>query len=282
MCELHQTDVSPKEVTNSALSTGFNNTIYEKSEDNEELKDLSLYRSLVMSMQYGTLVMPSVKYHIIRLATRQSCPKVGDYKKALKVLEYMHYKRKKPVYIYGYGANPNIYVYADAAFDVYANSVSHSGLCIFIGDAGGAMHCSSNKQKCVTDSSTAAEIVAAVGGLYIAQYYKDILAIFNIRCNVIHYEDNMSCISLAKTGCTSFDKKDKHIIRKINLMKRHFDDESMRASLEWCDTAWMIADSLTKDMHGAGFDINENILMGHPIGDIGDYGTKKNKPKVSV
>ena len=34
--------------------------------------DLTRFRSLVMSMQYGTLVLPSVKYHVISLATKQS------------------------------------------------------------------------------------------------------------------------------------------------------------------------------------------------------------------
>lgn len=277
MCALHDLIDGGHVVKNPATSDDFASTSYNSEVEDKPLGNVSLYRSLVMSMQYGTLVVPSVKYHVISLATRQACPKVGDYRKARRVLDYMRCKSRKPVYIYGFGKDPDIYVYTDAAFDVYTNSVSHTGMSAFIGQAGGAMYCSSNKQKCVTDSSTAAEIVAAVGAMCIGQYYRGILAVFGIKCAVIHYQDNMSCIALVKSGCVAHDKKDRHIVRKINLMHEYFEDKENLAEMVWCDTAWMIADGLTKDLHGQGFDISENVLMGHPIGDIGEYGVRKTK-----
>jgi hypothetical protein len=278
MCTLYGVSSdSNKLVKNPAQSTDFAKAVYAKDEDNAPCRDAGLYRSLVMSMQYGTLVMPSIKYHVILLATRQVAPKVGDYKKAQRVLEYMRHQAHKALHIYGIGDDPDIFVYADAAFDVYTDSHSHSGVCVFIGKAGGAMYCSSNKQKCITDSSTGAEIVAAVSALTIGAYYRDILAEFGYKCRVIHYEDNMSCIALVDSGSVAYDKKERHMVRKINIMHEYFQTVDNNAMMIWCDTAWMIADGLTKDLHAQAFEISENILMGHPIGDTGDYGVRYNK-----
>jgi hypothetical protein len=230
-----------------------------------------------MGMQYATLVMPSCKYHVIALATRQVDPRIGDLERAQRVLQYMMCRAEKSMYIYAYGVDPTIYTYTDAAFDVYDDSVSHSGVSVFIGCAGAAMYSASNKQKCVTESSSAAETVAAGGGLHISQYYRCFLQEIGVQCNVVQYQDNRSCISLVRTGCTAWDKKDRHIVRRINYMKEYFDKVEHCAELLWCDTAWMIADGLTKDLHGIAFEINENILMGHAVGDVGDYGVKVEK-----
>ena len=277
MCDLH--DVGKRgmkrPVTNPCESLDFGKTVYDNAEDNMDISDKTAYRSLVMSMQYGTLVMPSVKFHVISLATRQAHPKVGDYKKAIRVLKFMRDKADKSLNIYGHGRNPDIYIYTDAAFDVYSDSISHSGMSVFLGNAGGVMHSTSNKQKCVTRSSTEAEIVAAVEALAIGQYYQGILKEFGTESRIIHYEDNMSCISLTSTGCHSYDKKDRHIVRKINLMYEYYQDENNKAEMVWCDTHWMICDGLTKDLHAKSFEILENVLMGHPVGDIGGYGASK-------
>lgn len=277
LCEVYDIVAGNRKISNPASCEEYGKSVYTTVEDETPVGDIAKYRSLVMSMQYGTLVMPSVKYHVILLATRQVAPKQGDMKKARRVLQYMQSKASKPVYIYGYGENPDIYVYADAAFDVYSDSISHGGISVFIGNAGGAMYSSSNKQKCVTDSSTAAEVVSAVNGMPIGQYFRQILVVFGVFCNVIHMEDNMSCIAMVKSGCVSWDKKDRHIVRKINLMHEYFEDVDNHAVMVWCDTAWMIADGQTKALHGPAFEISENVQMGHALGDIGDYGVRAAK-----
>ena len=233
---------------------------------NSELyTDLTRFRSLVMSMQYGTLVLPSVKYHVINLASKQSKPTVGDYERAVRVLQYMISRRDKRLHLYGFGKNPTVYMYTDAAFDVYCDSMSHSGRAVFIGDAGAAVYSSSNKQKCVTRSSTGAEIVAAESGLILGEYFRCLMKELKYDCEVIQYQDNMSCICLVDTGFNQYDKKDRHTIRRINLMHDHFEDTSHRARMVWCETKRMIADGLTKDLHGAAFEVSEDILMGYPV-----------------
>ena len=114
-------------------------------------------------------------------------------------------------------------------------------------------------------SSTEAEIVSAVDALSLGQYYKDFLDEIGISTQVVHYEDNMSCISLVETGCYSYDKKDRAIVRKINLMHEHFDTAENKAQMLYCNTDWHLGDGMTKDLHGKRFEIHEDILMGHEI-----------------
>ena len=277
LCTLHGVNTLKCSEINPADSLHFNDVEYDGDDDMEisDAKELLLYRSLVMSMQYGNLVVPSVRYHVIYLATRQAHPKKGDYKKALRVLRYMHTMSEKAMHIYGMGKNPYIYVYTDAAFDVYRDSVSQSGKTIFIGDAGGAVYCHSNKQKCVTRSSTESEIVAAGDAMDIAQFYRMILEELGFNnTKVIHYQDNMSCISLVDSGCYAYDKKERHIVRKINFMHEYFENPENNASMVWCPTHWMIADLMTKDLHGAQFKALESICLGYEDIDLGPYDKK--------
>lgn len=228
-----------------------------------------------MSMQYGNLVVPSVKYHVIYLATKQAHPKKGDYQKALRVLGYMVTMKDEALHIYGVGDLPDIYVYTDAAYNVYNDSISHSGLTVFIGEAGGAIHCHSNKQKSVTRSSTEAEIVAACEAMDIAQFYKNFMIDLGFQgTRVIHYQDNMSCIALVASGCYSYDKKARHVVLKINYMNQYFEDPDNHASMVWCPTHWMVADLMTKDIHGTQFKALEGVTLGHEDIDLGPYEKK--------
>jgi len=95
LATIHEVDMEKCKEINPADSINFKNEEYDGVE-NELIVDADealLYRSLVMSMQYGNMVVPSVKYHVIHLATRQAHPKKGDYNKALRVLRYMYTKR---------------------------------------------------------------------------------------------------------------------------------------------------------------------------------------------
>ena len=270
VCQIHQVnerDINASPLANPADSVDFGKSDYSLEDMNTYLNEeqITAYRSLVMSMQYATLVKPSIKFHVISLATRQARPKHGDYKKALRVLTYIRDCREKPLLIYGIGEDPRIYLYTDASFDVYKNSVSHSGMCVFIGGAGGAIHSSSRKQKSVTRSSTEAEIVSAVDALTLGQYYRNFLTELGINSKIIHYEDNMSCISLVETGCYSYDKKDRMIVRHINVMHAYFKNPDNGANMVYCNTDWHIGDGMTKDLHAKRFIVHEDVQMGHDI-----------------
>ena len=85
-----------------------------------------------------------------------------------------------------------------------------------------AVFCSSNKQHCLSRSSCDAEIVTCEQGTFIGNYFRDVLDELSINCNVIHHEDNESCIALVNSGTSSYDRKERHVIRRVNYMFDYF------------------------------------------------------------
>jgi hypothetical protein len=226
--------------------------------------DVRLYRSLVMTLAYISVVFPEVKYHVGHLATRQSGPSKRDYKKAVQVAQYVCDNRDSVMNVHALGSGDiAIDVFTDAAFDVYPDSKSHGGVAVFIGDAGCAMYTSSNKQHCITRSSTDAEIVHAEAGMFMGNFFRDFLSEFGINACHRQRQDNMSAITLVETGVRDYSRRERNMIRKINFMKEYFDDEANRAWMEWCHTEYMTADGLTKDLHGEGFEFHTSTLHGN-------------------
>lgn len=88
--------------------------------------------------------------------------------------------------------------YTDASFDVHPDLKSHSGLCVNVGESGCAMFSPSIKQYCMTRSSTDVKIVAAMAGLYICDYYRDVLDELGIDSIVVQLQVNPACINLVE------------------------------------------------------------------------------------
>ena len=248
-----------KAVTNPAINREFSKN---DPKDTERHSDIKSYRSLVMTAAYISLVHPEVKYHTSYLASKQSDPSVRDWEKAVHLMKYLLWNKDNSVIIKGIGVSPVINVYTDAAFDVYSNSKSHSGIAVYAGNGGCALYCSSNKQHCITRSSTDAEIVSAESGVFLGSYFRDVLEDLGVICKVVHHEDNNSCISLVKTGTESYDRKERHMVRRINYMHTYFDDVIHRSEMSWCSTEDMVADALTKDLHGDLFRKHKDSLLG--------------------
>ena len=235
--------------------------------DNEECKmfqDTKRYRSLVMTLAYIANVRPDIRFHVMYLATRQVTPTVNDWGRALHIAAYLKATQYDAMVVNAIGKDVVVNVYTDAAYDVHVDSKSHSGVAVFVGEAGCCVYSSSNKQHCVTRSSTDAEIVACEVGALLGSYYRDVLQELNIRANVVQHQDNQSCITLCSKGTRCYDRKERHMVRRINFLKEYLDDMSHRASLLWCPTAEMTADILTKDLHGYAFALHKASLMGWP------------------
>ena len=101
--------------------------------------------------------------------------------------------------------------------------------------------------------------------MFIGCYFRDFLEEIGIVCNVVHEEDNNSCICLVNTGTRGYDRKERHMIRRVNYMKEYFDNEKHRSVMHWCATDDMTADILTKDLHGDCYEKHRNSLMGYDV-----------------
>jgi len=224
--------------------------------------DIKSYRSLVMTMAYISAVHPAIKYHVGYLATKQANPCTDDWDKAIHVMKYLGSSTDECMEVHAFGKERTIDVYQDAAYDVYGDSKSQTGIAVFIAGAKCAIYAASNKQHCVTRSSCDAEVVAAETGTILGAYYKDVLDELGYRMNVVHHEDNQSCIALVHAGSVAYDRKDCHTIRRVNFMHDYFKYEENRSEMVWCNTKEMIADVLTKDLHGELFIDFKSKLMG--------------------
>jgi len=232
--------------------------------DCKEYPDTKRFRSLVMTLAYIANVRPDIRFHVMFLATRQVTPTVNDWARALHIASYLKATQDDSMIVRAIGKDVVVSMYTDAAYDVHVDSKSHSGITVFVGEAGCAMFSSSNKQHCITRSSTDAEIVACEVGALLGSYYRDVLQELGIRADVLQFQDNQSCITLCEKGTRCYDRKERHMVRRINYLKEYLDDETHRTSLLWCPTAEMTADILTKDLHGYAFALHKASLMGWP------------------
>ena len=224
--------------------------------------DTTKYRSAVMTMNYITIVQPCIKFYVAWLATRQSAPSVSDWEKALHLMTYLYGVRHECVVIGAMKVNPTITVYTDAAFDVHRDSKSHSGIAIFISGSRCAVFCTSNKQSCLARSSCDSEIITLESGTFLGTYWKDVLEEIGIVTEVVYMEDNQSCIVLVSTGTQAYDRKERHVVRRINYLYDHFKAPTNKSTVVFCPTLAMIADILTKALPADLFMFFSRFLMG--------------------
>ena len=211
--------------------------------------DESEYRSLVMSLMYlAKRCRPDVLFAASYLATRMSTPTKDDYKHAMHVLAYL--KGSKTLGpIYRPDAPTNLTCYADAAFALHDDEKSHSGILVYL--MGAPVILISTKQKLVTRSSTAAEVVASDLATDAVQWTAALCEDigFDPGGSPILYQDNTTSIL---TLCKGAPAKR---FRTINIRLEYIKElvKEGRINILYVPTDLMKADGLTKALHGEAF-----------------------------
>jgi len=142
---------------------------------------------------------------------------------------------------------------ADAAYGVHADRKSHSGWALRYGEKNAPFDASSKKQALVTDSSTAAELVA------LQAVAKEVLWMRGVLDEMGYHQaeptkieqDNKACILIASRG----RKRDVNLSKAVDIKYFWISDkiEEGEIELKWIDTEDLIADGLTKPLVGAKF-----------------------------
>ena len=139
----------------------------------------------------------------------------------------------------------------------------------------------STKQKLNTRSSTESELVGVDDLMPSILWTRNFLEAqgYKIHENVL-YQDNKSSILLEKNGRASSSKRTRHIaIRYFFVTDRIAKGE---LSVEWCPTAEMIADFMTKPLQGATFRKFRDIIMGiETIKSGNDINNKRKSSKAA-
>jgi len=60
-------------------------------------------------------------------------------------------------------------------------------------------------------------------------------------------------------------QKERHVVRRINFMHDYFMQEQSNSKFVWCSTEDMVADALTKDLHGSVFQRHRQSLTGSDV-----------------
>ena len=221
-------------------------------------EDNTRYRSVVMSLLYvAKRVRPDILFTVSYLTTKLVNPTHLDMKIAMRVVGYLKSTISKGLMFYG-DAEHSIRTHADAAFNVHDDSKSHSGMvCIM---AGGPVFFASSKQKLVTKSSTEAELVAFDTALDRSLWLSELAHQIGYDHGpplVIH-QDNTSAITIIKRG--KMKKK-----RGMIGVRFEFILEKLKEGLielEHVSTDEMLADILTKPLHGENFALASSRLLG--------------------
>lgn len=123
----------------------------------------------------------------------------------------------------------------------------------------GAVICKSSKQKIVSKSSTAAELIALSDGVDSAMWAQEFMLSqgYNMKPIIVH-QDNKSTIILAEKG-----KSTNQRTRHINIRYFAVKDMIARGELQivYTPTEEMIADFFTKPLQGRLFNVACSLIM---------------------
>jgi len=192
------------------------------------------------------------------LTSRVQKPNQSDWMKLVRLMRYLH---STPKWHLSMSADDlhTIKWYVDASFAVHPDFKSHTGATMTMGE--GCMQTMSRKQKLNSRSSTEAELIGvddAVTQMLWTRLFMEEQG-YPIKENIL-YQDNKSCILLAKNGRASAGKRS----RAINIRYFFITDqvEKGHIKIEYCPTDDMWADFQTKAVQGDKFRKLRGLIQG--------------------
>ena len=207
------------------------------------------YHSAVMTLHYlAKRVRPDILTAVSFCATRVLAPTVEDQQKLDRILGYLSVTATQKL-ILRIGENVALRAYVDSSFGTYEDCKSVTGAVIMLGNA--PVYFKSSKQKIVTRSSTEAELVGISDSLSQVLWTREYLICQGIPMGpAILYQDNKSTIFLADKG-RSTSERTRHIKIRYFFISHYV--ASREIVIEYMPTNQMIADILTKSLHGSLF-----------------------------
>ena len=157
------------------------------------------------------------------------------------------------------GQNLQLKAFVDSSFGLYEDGKSVTGVAIMLGNA--TIYVKSGKQKIVTRSSTESELVGISDALSQVLWTREYLLQAGLEIGpAIVYQDNQSAIFLATKG-RSTSERSRHIKIRYFFVAHYIATNEIK--IEYMPTGQMIADVLTKPLHGTLFKIFADKLTGN-------------------
>ena len=218
------------------------------------------FHSCVMTLHYlAKRTRPDILTAVSFCATRVLSPTEEDAKKLNRILGFLLRTQHQQL-ILKIGNKLQLRAYVDASFGVYKDGKSVTEIVLMLGDA--TIYVKSSKQKIVTRSSTESELVGISDALSQILWTREFLIRQGLSIGpAVVYQDNQSTIFLANKG-RSTSERSRHIMIRYFFVAHYV--EAKEIEIEYLPTADMIADILTKPLHGSLFLKFAAIMTGTP------------------
>jgi hypothetical protein len=215
------------------------------------------YQSLTGHLVQTLKTRDDVRPFVSHCCSRNSVPNEGDYRKALRVLEYLHstpgigrvYKAVKPV----------VCAFADAAFAVHEGGVSAGAFFLSVGSTGAPFHSYAKAQRDVATCPMTAEYYSASNSckaiMHFRQFAKDLE--FPQRDPTPLFVDNETARKLAVSP--EVPRKSKHIEVVYHYIRQLVNRKCM--CLKLVSSSNMRADILTKILPRSSFRRQRAFLL---------------------
>jgi len=223
-------------------------------EERKEIFHTTVAKRLFVAKRARGDILPTIAF----LCTRVQAPDEDDWKKLLRLLNYLNGTKSLFTTLEAdKGARVNTKWHADSAFAVHDDMRSQTGGVLTLGK--GAAQSLSSKQKINARSSTEAKLVAAddiMGPMPWTKHFPEAQG-----CNTDNtlHQDKQSAIKLEMNGKESSGKRTRHINIKYFFIKDVLDRGL--AKLEFCPTDDMLADFNTKPLQGTKFKLFRKKIM---------------------
>jgi transposase InsO family protein len=229
------------------------NATFTRREDHDEPVDQRLYMQAIGSLLYLSIATrPDIAHVVHVLSQFSSDPGATHWSGIKRVLRYLRGTTDYGLTYSGDhdGRSDEFKAYTDADFGCQPDRRSTSGYAFLL--AGAAISWSSKKQQLVTLSSTESEYVAATHATKHAMWLRQFLGELGFLqpATSTLRSDNQSAIALSLDS--KYHARTKHIDIQYHYVREKVQDGIL--NLQYCPTAEMTADILTKGLDRQLFD----------------------------
>ena len=223
----------------------------------KELFHTSVAKALFISKRSR----PDIALAVAVLSGRVREPNVDDWRKLRRLVDYLVGTEHLHLILNAEGGLSVLKWYIDASFAIHPDFRSHTGGVMMLGDKGGAVISQSLKQKVNSRSSTEAELIGVDDMIAKVVWTSNFAKMQGLRpSSTTLYQDNNAAIILETKGIASAGKRMKHLNIKYYFVKDLVERGDL--NVEWCPTASMVADFLTKPLQGKLFLDFRRVLLG--------------------
>ena len=218
-------------------------TIIDAKTENKNPVDKTKYKSAIGSLIYlAKCTRPDISFAVNKAARKSEEPNESDWKAVTNIFKYIATTKN---YKIEYNGEGDFICFTDSDYGGAPDFKSTSGGIILMGNS--PICWLSKKQTCVATSTAEAEYVSTSVNSKRILWIKNMLKeIMNYNKPMIIYTDNKASKKTIENG--EINSKLKH----INIHYHYNIDNILKnkIKLEYINTANMLADPLTKDLHG--------------------------------